>query len=476
MRKLYKLFLAPAMLYSASSSYLYAGNTNDFDLQTEMLPNGDINLTSSINKTNNACIYLSYVQILRNYEAAIDTDIDGTPILSRWETVWENTAINKYSTGIPKVNAQRAKNICQSNNQNNSLSGSIISAALNLVGAEGNNDQSAFQNNSFILKQGEEFLGSKQLNQSSNYEDAELKVSAIYVKTSNKNLLQFTPTGPSVNRGNYKVSTHVINLKDTKDEVTLSANHHFKYPGFVQGKDVPLAYVASGQNQGCLGQKVSNNNNASSAPAEGENPAMRSSLRNTNNGPKFDCYYATRSSQKANETPQVILRQRTEKDVLIMCPGSTIPDELNYNRFKANNIEIPTSKASPYLQVMASTTPRWCHYLEKAERKWTNLHSVSNEGWLISQNSRTKNLECIAQNNECANTLYGNSNLKNIINNPSSLIRQQTLVLTNQPIQFCQYKDGSSANCTEQFNSSENKSINDLIQTLQFESMRRSIN
>jgi len=475
MRRLYKTFLPSLILLSIFSSPSYGVDIKDFKLESEILSNGDISLTSSLNKTNNTCIYLSYIQILRNYESAIDTDIDGTPILSRWETVWENTAINKYDTKTPAINAQRAKKICQSNNQNNSLSGAIISTALNLIGAEESNSESTFQTNSFLLKQGEEFLGSKMLNQSSNYEDAELKVSAIYIKTPSVNIFQFTPSGPDVNNGSHKVSTQVINLLNTKDEVEQVANHNFKYPGFVQGKKMPLAYLASDQNKGCLGRIMPVNNNASSQPNPGENPALRQNNTSTNNSPKYDCFYATKRSQKANQVPQVTLRDRTKKDLLIMCPGSTISDELSYNKVKQSQFEIPTSKASSYLQVLAEGNPRWCNYIEKAERNWSNLHSVSNEGWMVSLNPNTKTLECVAKQGECANTLYDNSNLKNMIKQPASLVKVATLALTGQGTRSCQYKDGSSADCPEQFNKIEHKTVNDLIQALQFESMRQSI-
>lgn len=473
MRRLYKTLLPPLILLSISPSYSYGADIKQFKLESEILANGDISLTSSINKTNNACIYLSYVQILRNYDSAIETDIDGTPILSRWETVWENTAINKYNTDNPSVNANRAKKVCINNNSDNSLGSQIINSALNLVGGEGNSKQSTFQANSFILKQGEEFLGSKMLNQSPNYEDAELKVSAIYIKPPNRNIFQFTPTGPSANRGSHKVSTQVINLSSTKDEIEQVANHNFKFPGYVQGKEMPLAYRAGDQNLGCLGRVMTNNRSGSSQPNEGENPAlMHNSL--SINSPKYECYFATQVTQKANQEPQVILKDRTVNDVLIMCPGSTIPDELSYNKFKADKINIPTSKGSPYLQVIADGNTRWCNYVEKAERKWTNLHSVSNEGWMVSLNKRTNKLECVAKNGECANTLYGNPNLKNMVNQPASLVRTPALALTGHATRSCQFKDGSSADCPDQFNETDHKSVNDLVQALQYESMRRS--
>jgi len=455
MRKLYKLFLAPAMLYSASSSYLYAGNTNDFDLQTEMLPDGNIQLSSSIDVGSNDCLFLSYVQVLRNYESEIATDIDGTPILSRWETLWQNTAINQNNAPSPKVNVQRAKNRCIDRRNNNA------------------------QNNtwSFTLRQGNNHLGFENFNTSSLYEDAELKVSAVFVSKTTKETVTGSPFGMSTSTqttAKHKTSTQVISLKETKEEVTLTANHNFKFPGYIKGREMPLAYVAEGNNIGCLGRKLPNKSNASSQPGPNENPALRQ-RNGSNTSPTYDCFYATRTSQKANEAPQVTLRDRNENDVLIMCPTSEIRDELSYTKYKADQIAIPTSQASPYLQVMAEGDPRWCNYIERAQRKWSNLHSVSNEGWMVSLNPNTNKLECVAKYNQCVNTFNTTPSFKRAISQPSGLVKTGTLVLTGQNTQTCQYKDGSNKNCPEKFSSSDHKTVNDLLKSLQFESMTRSI-
>lgn len=454
MRRLYRRLLAPAMLYSISSSSIYAEDINNFKLQAELLANGDVSLSSSINLESNTCLMLSYVQVLRNYESEIDTDIDGTPILSRWETLWENGAINQRNTNSPKVNVQKAKNRCIDRRNNNAP----------------NNPWS------FTLTQGSNHLGSEYFNESSLYEDATLKISAIYISKTTRRINTGSPFGMTTETqttATHKVSTPVISLKPTKENLTQKATHNFKFPGYVRGRKMPLAYSAVDQNVGCLGRVMTNNQSGSSQPNEGENPAlMHNSL--SINSPKYECYFATQVAQKANQEPQVILKDRTVNDVLIMCPDSTIPDELSYNKFKADKINIPTSKGSPYLQVIADGNTRWCNYVEKAERKWTNLHSVSNEGWMVSLNKRTNKLECVAKNGECANTLYGNPNLKNMVNQPASLVRTPALALTGHATRSCQFKDGSSADCPDQFNETVHKSVNDLVQALQYESMRRS--
>lgn len=461
MCKLYKLLLAPMMLYSLSSSYTYAEDVQKFSLKSELLANGNISLSTSINKGSNACIFLSYVQILRNYESSTETDLDGTPMLSRWETVWENTEINQANSLSPKVDIKEARARCkkQTNDVNTRISTvtSLFNAVNKALGnTEKNDDQSAeasLKNWPIILKQGEKYFNFQKLNQSSNYQDAELKISGIYINNLSESVLQNSALSSALKNDSYKISTHVISLKPTIETVTLSTDHKLTYPGFVQGKQVPLAYLTSGENLGCLGKIMPTNDTELS---------------------KFDCYYATHESQNANETPQILLTQRSKGDVLIMCPGSTIPDEMSYNTFETNNIEIPTSKGSPYLQVMAETNNKWCQNLEKAERKWTNLYAVSNQGWMISLNTDSNNLECLANNGECVNTLIENSNLNNMIKLPATLITASTLVLTNQSRRSCQYKDGTSGDCPDAFNSSDN--ISDLLKSIQYESMTRSLN
>ncbi len=477
MRKFYKILLAPMMLYSISSSYTYADDINSFNIKAEILSNGDISVNSSISKSNNACIYLSSVQILRNYESEVASDIDGTPILSRWETTWENTGINQLNIGSPKVNLNKAKALCleKSNSPNNSLTSTILNEVNSLIGNEKRTTQNTFKNWPITLNQGGRFLGHNMLNQSSNYEDAELKVSAIFIKNPNGNHSSVSPTGSKTSNKKYKISTLVINLRSTLNNVALSVDHKLTYPGFVQGKKIPLAYMAAGKNLGCIGRVMPTNSSNLSVPGSNKIPAIRVSHSNQNR-PKFDCYYATRSSQKANITPQIVLLERSPKDVLIMCPGSTIPDELNYTKFRANKANIPTGKSAPYLQVKSPTYTKWCMDLEKIERKWTNLHSVSNQGWLVSLNKHTNNLECATRNSMCINTLSQNTNSIKLMDTSSKLVKTESRPLRSQSSSFCEYKDGSISNCPVKFNSQDNETVNDLIQALQFEAMHRSIN
>lgn len=471
MRRLYKTFLPSLILLSFSSSYSYAENIKNFKLEPEILESGDISLTSSINKPNNACIYLSYVQVLRNYESAVATDIDGTPILSRWETIWENPIINKVGTSTPSINITKAKQLCNKTvSSNNSFYSNFFRSLVTSSKSKSPNSDSSFQGSQMVLKQGEQYLANQELNKSAEYGDAELKVSAIYVKSGRVALVGSN----SGNRGLHKVSTKVINLGETKDSEELNAEHKFNYPGFIQGKDMPLAYVASGNNLGCLGRLVSSTESSTSRPGANENPALMQNSRN-NNSPRFDCYYATRANQKANEIPTQVLKERSAKDVLIMCPGSTIPNELSYRVFKNQQLDIPTSSSSPYLQVMSEGNNKWCNYIEKASRKWTSLHSVSNEGWMVSLNKRTNKLECLANNGECANALVDNSKLNTVTHSPSKLVKTPVLVLSGQSTRTCQYKDGSSTDCPEEFNASEINQVNDLLQTLQDDAMRSPI-
>ena len=158
-----------------------------------------------------------------------------------------------------------------------------------------------------------------------------------------------------------------------------------------------------------------------------------------------------------------------------MCPGSTIVDTLSYKHYLANKTKVPTSKAAPYLQVMAKGNPAWCDNLEKAERKWNNLLSVSKEGWMISQNTQTKNLECLAEDGVCINTLVNQADVNSIINEPSKLVQSQTLVLTGTTNQICQYKNAFNAACPDEFSSQEHNTLNDLFQSLQLNAMRSPI-
>ena len=254
MRRIYKTLLPPLIVFSISSPSAFSENVKDFNLQAELLENGDISLISSINKSPNACIYLSYIQILRNYESAIDTDIDGTPVLSRWETVWENSNINVLNSGFPKVDINKAREQCKNQGSDNRFSSRLINAIQRLAGNTDNRSNSEMKSQAIILKQGEEFLGFNALNQSSDYEDAELKVSAIYIKPTAGNIFQSTKFGLQLNTANQKVSTQFISLKPTRLLTTQHANHNFSYPGFVPGKKMPLAYIASTNNLGCLGK------------------------------------------------------------------------------------------------------------------------------------------------------------------------------------------------------------------------------
>lgn len=158
-----------------------------------------------------------------------------------------------------------------------------------------------------------------------------------------------------------------------------------------------------------------------------------------------------------------------------MCPGSTIVDTMSYKHYLTNKAKVPTSKGAPYLQVMAKGNPAWCDNLEKAERKWSNLLSVSKEGWMISQNTHTKNLECLAHEGVCVNTLVNQADVNNIIDNPSNLVLSPTLILTGMTNSICQYKNGFNAACPEEFSSIEHNRVNNLLQTLQLNAMRSPI-
>jgi len=474
MCKIYNILIPSIILYLISSSPLHAENVKNFKLNTKLLESGDVELSSSIIKSNNACIYLSYVQILRNYESEIESDMDGTPILSRWETVWENRSINLGNTSLPKVDIEKATLACKRESRDSapkSFSDRLVNAVLKLAGKA--DPSSTFNNQGFMLKQGEKHLGFQHLNQSSDYEDAELKIAAIYIKPPTGSIFQATPFGPKLNKGEHKLSTQVISLKPTRMQASYKADHNFSYPGFVEGKKIPLAYMASGENLGCLGREASKRQKR--PPLLNKLKALASKQGVFKSTPQYDCYYANNPSQKAVEIPSLMLRERTANDILIMCPGSRIPETLSYKHFKRNNIALPTAKSAPYLQVMAEGNPAWCNDIDKAERQWRNLHSVSNEGWLISQNTFTQNLECLASHGVCINTLYSNAKFNEMLNQPANLINLSTLVLTNQDTRQCQYKDGTSADCPEQFSSPHN-TVNNLLQTLQFEAMRRSIN
>ena len=87
-----------------------------------LLSNENISLSATLNnkKKNKGCLFLNYVQILRNYETPVATDSDGTPVLSRWETVWKNSNINNNGLS-PSFNLSKAKNTCSNLNSLSSL-------------------------------------------------------------------------------------------------------------------------------------------------------------------------------------------------------------------------------------------------------------------------------------------------------------------------------------------------------------------
>lgn len=429
MFRLYKTLLTPLVIYLLTSNAAIAGDPNIVSYNSKLLSNGNISLTATLEnkKGNHGCFYLDYVQVLRNFNSPIGTDTDGTPILSRWITTWKNKYINNSGSGpAPYFNFSKAKKTCSNLNSTSSLDNKIQA-------------KSKDKSWSMTLNQGSVYFSNNRFNQSTKFEDADLRIGVVYLpKASSSNYI----TGVS-----YLSLASMIEVNDNK------LSHNLKYPGYIKSRRVPLAYSASGKNLGCLG-----------------NFNQKKPLKLSN----YNCYFASQASQKAGHTPFVVSRERRETDVLIMCPGSEIANEVNLMKHLRAGGQLTKENSSPYLQVMVKDTPSWCQQVEKIERKWVNLQAVTSEGWIVSHNPLTNKLECIGAYGYCLNSLYKDINLEEINESPEKLAWTNSIPLTHYTTRRCQYKNGSIALCPTPF--SEKRKVNILIESLEFNSIQLSAN
>lgn len=458
----FSLLLATSMLavptYAVDAEFYLLDRKNDNArsltnpiIPSEMLftDNGDIRVAFDFDQSNSsadteACAVLDYVQILTNRDIPTDYDVNGDPIVSKWETVFEQDVIRTSLGGdiIQPLDFDLLKNYC--------LTLSTSSSYEDQYKARGTEDKWNFQ-----IKQGDWTVGGRHFNTSFDRQDAELRVGIVY----------FPKRFPY--EAAIYTSTHVGTLEDRVDrddewqvafkaEMTLSLHdtipvveevydHKLKELSAISGYNLPVAYVKDGEgNLGCYGTYT---------------PTQDFFLGSVIGG-YYNCLL-TSSGQSIDDVP---LTNRTDHDVLIMCPDSTIQPHVDYETLLSQGADVPIAANSPFPQVLATSNHDWCQNIEKIERSWTDLTSITEEGWMVGINQQTDKLECIASNGACANSLVDSIKLRDIDTTQEAL-SLETLVLTGSN-QNCRYQDGSVSACPSDLYISD-PTLSDLVSAFQ---------
>lgn len=227
----------------------------------------------------------------------------------------------------------------------------------------------------------------------------------------------------------------ILSLHDTIEKTVEIYDHQLKVLPEIPGWDLPSAYHYDTEgNIGCLGIW-------------------------TGVG-LYVCVPAI-ADTAATETWLVT---RHDLDRLIMCPGSVIPEHVDQELIESQGSDVPTDSNQPYPQVMADTNYAWCDNVEMIERRWTDLTQIAEEGWMISLNDQTGNLECIANNGVCANSIIDNFVLSDI-DTPEKALNLETLILTDST-PSCQYSNNAIFACPSEL-LFESPSISSVVNAFQ---------
>lgn len=383
--------------------------------------NGNVRVKFEFDQSNSladkeACVVLDYVQILTNRDIPISYGENGDPIVSQWETVWERAEIRTSTGGddVAPVDFDLLANMCDGV--------STKSSYEDLYRAKGEEDKWKFQ-----LIQGLQKLGGRTFNETTEYQDADLKVGIIYFPKS-------YPYEASV-----YTSTHVGTLEERFDrdddwqiafraEMTLSLHDTIPFVEEpfdqqltlltpVAGFELPIAYTKTSEGYlGCYGIFA---------------------------GTSFFCLPASDDLDASAHT--ISPESRVPYVALIMCPGSIIQPHVDMLDLINQGVDTPAEAHLPLPQLYAEENYEWCQNLEKIERSWTDLTPVAEEGWMVSINQQTGELECISNNGICLNSLSDGFTLQDIETNEDSLLLETTVITGTTP--DCNYQNGFTAAC-----------------------------
>lgn len=455
MQKINKKYLIPPLIFTLGlasnaiadmdSSYYLLERDNDygsvFDMENPIKPqemlikdNGNVRVKFNLDQEANAldpeaCVITDKIEILTNRDIPLYYDDNGEPLASAWETVWQKSEIRNAEG---EVDFDLIKSHCLSMNTKNSYEDKFQ--------ARGVENKWKFQ-----IQQGSGKLDQRIFNESIDYQDAELRVSIIYFPkvhpyAYNVETKWFGGTilVPNFRSDHWQIafkSKMTLSLHDTIPVVEEVFDHRLTLLPEITGWELPSAYHYDTQgNIGCFG--------IWSGPAG------------------YTCLPAIEDMSATENW----LANRHDYDVLIMCPGSIIPEHVDLEGLEAQGAEVPTTANQPFPQVMADSNYAWCNNVEKIERQWTDLTQITQEGWMISVNQQTGNLECLAINGVCANSLVDNILLSGI-DTPEEALALNTLVLTGTSPD-CHYQNGATFSCPSEL-LTESPSISSVVTAFQ---------
>lgn len=394
----------------------------------------EVNVKFEFDKTNStadaeACVTINFVQILTNRDIPTDFNTNGEPIVTQWETVWEREEIRTSvdDNNVEPLNIDLLRDYCLAQNEVNDYS--------NWHKTRGDSNEW-----SFVLGQGWDILGGRHFNSSTDYQDAELRVGVVYFpKRFPYEASVYTPThvGTLENKidrdDEWQIAFKAevtLSLHDTIPVVEEVYDHRLKELSAISGYTLPVAYIKDvNGGLGCYGTYTPTQDFLFGATLGG--------------------YYNCLLTSSGSDIDDVPIVDRTDHDVIIMCPGSMIQPHVDYEALLSQGAKVPTAANSPFPQVLATSSHDWCQNIEKIERSWTDLTSIAEEGWMVSINQQTGNLECIASNGVCANSLVDSIKLRDIDTAQEALLLE-TIVLTGSS-QDCRYQDNSVSACPSDF-------------------------
>lgn len=451
MQKINKKYLIPPLIFTLGlasnamadmdSSYYLLDRDGDYDsvidmknpiLPEEMLikDNGNVRVKFNFDQSGSlndpeACVIADKIEILTNRDIPLYYDDNGEPLASAWETVWAKDAI-RDSEG--KLDFDLIKDHCLSMNTKASYEDQFQ--------ARGVENKWKFQ-----IQQGSGKLSQRVFNESLDYQDAELRVSILYLpkKFPYSYIISSGGIDQLASRiGEWQIAfkaSMTLSLHSTIPVIEEVYDHKLTLLSEVSNWELPSAYHYDPQgNIGCFG--------IWSGPAG------------------YTCLLALADTSAIENW----LANRHDYDVLIMCPGSVIPEHVDLKGLEALGAKVPTSTNQPFPQVMADTNYAWCDNVEKIERQWADLTQITQEGWMISVNQKTGNLECLATNGACSNSLVDNIVLSDI-DTPEKALALGTIVLTGASPD-CHYKNGATFVCPSEL-LIESPSISSVVNALQ---------
>lgn len=390
-----------------------------------------------------ACVLLDKIEILTSQDEAFGYDSAGNPIVTQWQTTWERGAVRDPDTA--ELDMDLIKDFC--------LDLDIVDNYKNRFKSRGEEDKW-----SFYLRQGKGYVDNRYFNEISEIRSSALRVQLLYIP-------KYFPYSHIIQSGNIPQLTSRSENWQIAFKTSMSVNLESLIPQNVEvydnklknltqipGWDLPSAYTFDDQgNMGCLGGGANNSFSCSLSSS--------SDIEEVRNDMQEILSALGDSVGDLTDTDGV-----NYYDVIVMCPGSTIPEHLNLVDLTANGIQVPQASHLPLPQVYADQDYTWCGNIEKIERKWSNLSSFTEEGWMVSVNQKTGNLECVASNGICANSLIDNISLSDI-NTVEDALNIETLVLTGAEVD-CQYKNGSAFICPSSL-SIDSPSISSVINNIQ---------